>query len=795
MTNLRTENTFLNLDLQVSELENGYRAKILNVSNDQGAVEFTLPAGVVDQAAHLLSPAEPSGLSTYPAAVSIEAVQAFGNWLFQTVFSQPMQDVLAERLEQFGQHNGKLCLRLNLSAAPTLSRLPWEYLYYPKGGHFFTLNSKTSLVRYQPLAGFRPPLSLTPPLNVLVMIALPANERRLDADQEWARLCHLLQPLQEQGLITLDRVTSGTGSDLKQKLKQGQPHIFHFVGCMDHSGEESRLALPNDKDGVDLVKGKPLAGLLGAVKTLRLAVFSTYAYQGRPAGPRQPDLLQTLSRHALPALVALPATMTEEASRVLLYTFYYTLANGAMVDEALCRARNHILAHGNDVEWGAPHLHLCYQSGRIFDIAVSDGLSRQHRQMQHFYNEAVSAFNENNLSLALEKLRLIQLIDPAHPEARTLFGRISRYRQTLNSHLQNPNNPIDRAGADLPVKFRPIQLDIEAPLTVQDGRFNRVEVAFVQRDWQTAVAVLQEILDDNPDSVEAAYLLQWARQQAHLNRLYAEGRALYQKGNLTEALSRFQMIQASQESARLGEIIQSMQTAIQRRADHRQVNLLYRDFHDKLYAQAKAHYYAREYRQALTCLQRVQQSGRTTQTIERLVQYLERVVARQQAAPEKKPRWVRLMPLTTALAGILLGCFIYFLLSSLVPPQPPLTPPATRTHSRLVPVARATPTPILLPTFTPTIRPQCLVLRSSGLNLRNGPGTVYESQAVLSYRDVLLPLGRDPANEWIQAQVARSGQVGWVSAAGQYVGCNVSISSLSLAEIPPLPTATATPEK
>ena len=790
MTNLRTESTSLNLDLRITRLENGYRAEIFNVTNGQGVVEFNLPAKVIDQAARLLSPAEPDGPSTYPAAVSVDAVQAFGNWLFQTVLSRPMQGVLADRLE----HNSKLYLRLNLSDAPALSRLPWEFLYYPKERHFFSLHTKTPLVRYHPPAGFRPPLALTPPLKILVMIALPKGDRRLDADQEWARLCHQLQALQEQDLITLERVAEGTGPGLKEMLKQGHYHIFHYVGCMDHSADESWLVMPSGNKGDDRVKGEPLADLLGASESLRLGVFSTYDYQSRPPDARPPNFLQTLARHALPAVVGFPVAMTEEATGILLYTLYYDLAKGSMVDAALCRARNHIFAQGNDLEWGVPHLHLCYQNGRIFDIAVSDAEGRQYRQVQHFYNEAVSALSSHNLSLALEKLRLIQLIDPAHPEAQTLLGRISRARHSLGASQSS-----EQTRSDLPAEFRPIQLDIEEPFTVQDERFNRVEIAFIQRDWKTAVIALEEILEDTPDSVEAAYLLQRAKQQAHLDRLYADGRALLQKGYLAEALSRFQEIQATDESAKLGQIIVALQTSVQRRAEQQQVALLYKDFQVRLYDRARAHYQAREYRQALTCLRRIQQSGGTTQNIERLAQYLERLVAREHVTPEKKSLWARVWPwLLTGVLGVALGLFVSYMFYSLVPLQPPpLTPPATRTHSGLIPVVQITPTqvpsptPTASPTLTPTPRPQCRVV-TTALNLRSGPGLTYTSLDILSRGTVLLPLGRDPAGQWIQVQVVQDRQLGWVSAGTAYVSCNMLISGLPVMSIPPTPTATAT---
>lgn len=111
-------------------------------------------------------------------------------------------------------------------------------------------------------------------------------------------------------------------------------------------------------------------------------------------------------------------------------------------------------------------------------------------------------------------------------------------------------------------------------------------------------------------------------------------------------------------------------------------------------------------------------------------------------------------------------------------------PPATD------PAAQATAT--LAPTNPPVATaPTCNTV--SGINLRSGPGMIYEPPLVsLGVNVQLRPLAFSPAGfpqgQWLNVQVVSSGQVGWLSASPQYVVCNVDLASLPLAtNLPPTP--------
>jgi hypothetical protein len=67
-----------------------------------------------------------------------------------------------------------LRIRLRLTGLPELANMPWEFLYDERAERFLALSYKTSIVRYLELANSIPPLTVKPPLHVLLM-ASPAS--------------------------------------------------------------------------------------------------------------------------------------------------------------------------------------------------------------------------------------------------------------------------------------------------------------------------------------------------------------------------------------------------------------------------------------------------------------------------------------------------------------------------------------------------------------------------------------------------------------------------------------------
>ena len=110
------------------------------------------------------------------------------------------------------------------------------------------------------------------------------------------------------------------------------------------------------------------------------------------------------------------------------------------------------------------------------------------------------------------------------------------------------------------------------------------------------------------------------------------------------------------------------------------------------------------------------------------------------------------------------------------PPEPSLT----ATHT------------LVIPTEVPTEAPSCLVV-ANALNLRYGPGVVYKPPLqTLSAGTVVLPFAKNGDSSWLEVQLEGELTTGWVSAGGQFIGCNFDPSGLPQGQIPPTPTPAPT---
>jgi hypothetical protein len=117
------------------------------------------------------------------------------------------------------------------------------------------------------------------------------------------------------------------------------------------------------------------------------------------------------------------------------------------------------------------------------------------------------------------------------------------------------------------------------------------------------------------------------------------------------------------------------------------------------------------------------------------------------------------------------------------PTRPTATPTRTLTPSR---TATAAPTGTRTPTFRPssTTAPTGRVAAGGDrLNLRQGPGTVYDVVALLNDGDTVTILGQDPTGAWVR--VSSQGTTGW--AAAEFISLGASRNTLPVLTPPPTP--------
>jgi hypothetical protein len=429
----------------------------------------------------------------------VEEVKDYGRRLFEALFQGSVLESFRENLLEIrGDPEIGLRIRLRLSEAPELATVPWEFLYDRRLNRFLALDDETPIVRYLDLPFPAGPLEVRPPLRILVMISSPRGVAELDVEEEWALLNQALGDLIREGSVVLHRLERATLAALRWRLKDGNYHVFHFIGHggMDTSTERGVLVLEDDQSGPDVVEAETIAGILGAEKTLRLAVLNA-CEGGRASGS---DIFagtaQTLVQQDLPAVLAMQFEITDEAAITLTHDFYKALAYGDLVDAALTEARRGLrFVKRNPLEWGTPVLYMRSGDGKLFDV------------------------HGDPSPPALETLPPPE--PPAEAEAET-----EAEASPEDPHSGEASHSAGQ-GVWSETESRVARLLHESQLAVYGER------------WKEAEACLEEILREDPGHEEARARLEGVRKEEHLSVLYASGLRHQEAGRHEAALQAF----------------------------------------------------------------------------------------------------------------------------------------------------------------------------------------------------------------------------------------------------------------
>ena len=364
------EIAYLDFDLEIEPAADGYRVEV-NSPAGQSTSAFKLPFSDLEIENFLLKIGQSRRVMRRIDAPETEAVKAFGARLFDAAFAGEARACLRSSIDEANRQNRGLRIRLRLNDTPELAGLPWEYLYNSALNRFLALSIETPVVRYLELPEWTRPLAITPPLRILAMIANPRDQAPLNVEREWGRLREALGGLEQQGLVTLERLEQASLVELQRRLRRGAYHILHFVGHggFDKHREDGMLVLEGE-DGLSYrISGQELGMLLHDHRSLRLAMLNSC--DGARASRIDPfsGTAQSLVQQGLPAVIAMQFEVSDDAAIALAREFYGALADGYPVDAALAEARKALFAAQSGVEWGTPVLYLRASDGRIFDVA------------------------------------------------------------------------------------------------------------------------------------------------------------------------------------------------------------------------------------------------------------------------------------------------------------------------------------------------------------------------------------------------------------------------------------------
>jgi WD40 repeat protein len=309
-----------------------------------------------------------------------QPVLQFGAALFDALIAGDVRVLVGASRDRAAQEGKRLRLVLRIRP-PELSRLPWEFLYNTGADEYLALTMP--LLRYPEVLEPRRPLEVSPPLEILGMVARPSDRDPLEIEEEQQWLRSALVDLERAGRVRLTWIEGQTWRDLQRAMRQGRWHVLHFIGHggFDQTADEGIIALADDQGGTRSLHAGDLSLLLRDHASLRLVLLNA-CDTGR-AGALDPfsSTAGALVRRGIPAVVAMQYEVSDRAAIEFARTFYAAIADELPIDVSVMEARRAMkLAHRSSLEWGTPVLYLRSTHARIFQLSTSSPAAPMPRQ-------------------------------------------------------------------------------------------------------------------------------------------------------------------------------------------------------------------------------------------------------------------------------------------------------------------------------------------------------------------------------------------------------------------------------
>jgi sugar lactone lactonase YvrE len=411
-----------------------------------------------------------------------------GQALFEAVFQAPVGALFLSSRNEVERAGGRLSIVLRLQP-PELAVLPWELMFSDHYGGY--LCRRSPMVRYVDAPEPVRPLTVTPPLRVLGMTALPGDLAALDADREQRRLRRLLDPLQARGLITVDWVDGQSWEAAQDALYAGC-QVFHFIGHggFDSDRGEGAIAFADERGHRQLVRASALADLLSVADPMpRLVILNSCQTAAGSAADVFSSTAATLVR-TVPGVVAMQFAVTDDAAAVFSRALYQALVNNRGVDEAVRAGRIALIGSNPDtLEWVTPVLYLRSRDTRLFDLT-----------------KAAAA-------------------PPSPPQREAVLARYWAARST--GDWEPVISELGELHRERPGDWEVEQAYRDARLA---ARYTQGRQAEQERDWPAALAHYQAVWDAQPDYRDVAARLAESTRHREIAALLDQLRAMFTAG-------------------------------------------------------------------------------------------------------------------------------------------------------------------------------------------------------------------------------------------------------------------------
>jgi hypothetical protein len=369
---------------------------------------------------------------------------AIGKRLARVLFPKEVFQLFAESLAAMltGSNRG---LRIRLAMDETLLDLPWEYVCRPDRlkqdglSGFLLLDPSISMVRHaaddrikiKPITG-RQRLAFVGTL-------WEGKKDGWDVGKEFELLRQALAPVRRyiQPVFAIASNAKGLGA-----RHSAGGAIFHYAGhCdFDEAGRAFLLReLPTSRGLLadDAFYVEDLARSLKGSGT-RLAVMSA-CNSGYWAA------VKPLLNSGIPAVVGVNGAVASQSTIEFCARLYESLAIGLTLDEAVCRARMHLMEWGRGLDmfdWGLFMVHMPSPEPTLFPRTSTPGVASLQKSIRRDHAATISS--TLRLAKELDGMNFGEIMSELSKRRVLILGRFTGRRlevlEGIKSHLEKHSN-------------------------------------------------------------------------------------------------------------------------------------------------------------------------------------------------------------------------------------------------------------------------------------------------------------------------------------------------------------------
>jgi hypothetical protein len=327
----------------------------LQLSRTPAGLEVRSSSQFTGQACTSISLPAPQAL---PRAARDDELRALGQALYDALIVGEVRAALDGVRNQALSQGTRVALQLRFDAtAVAEAQRPWESLY---DGRQFLLLAGVDLTRYITFPQAVVPVTVKPPLRVLLVAAAPKDQERLDVQVT-------KQVLEQMPNLLVDPLVPPTYHNLLERLVPYQEpvHVFDFEGHGGLVQGQGMLFFEDDEGWSDPVRADDL-GIALRGQQVALAVINACHGADMDGVTLFNGVAPALILAGIPAVIGMQGPIHDRAARDFSAALYKGLSHCLPVTTAMAHARKFLYKSN---EWYKPVLYLrsTDEAGRILD--------------------------------------------------------------------------------------------------------------------------------------------------------------------------------------------------------------------------------------------------------------------------------------------------------------------------------------------------------------------------------------------------------------------------------------------